>query len=498
MPSIVDQLVVELKLDPTQFSAGLKATLAQMAQAKATAQTQGKALEESGLKIGEAFNTVSRRALGLFAILSGGHSLETFARQIISNDAAIGRFSRTIGVSIPTVARWQNAARLVGGEAAGMAQSFQSLQDALAGLKVGIPTDALAVINAITVSARTASIDLSEGPEKVLLRLSDALKKLHDENPDVAGVLARRLPFYDPGLFELLIRGSATVKQITGDMEKLGGATDRSSAAFQKFGENSAKVLTGLESLGRSVLTPLVEIFNSLFSVAEKPQDIEGKQALTDFGRSIFNFGRRATGLTSPEHERASAYASGIAALKAKMLGSSTPGIDQFAAAIGQIESSGRYNEVGPQTRTGDRAYGKYQVMGSNIGQWTKEALGRSMTTDEFLASPSAQDAVFRKKFGDYVNKYGNKDDAASAWLTGRPLSQGGNSKDVLGTSGYEYVRRFNSALGSQGGSSEINVNGPITINTQARDAKGIATDLKSALEQRAARMRMATQANSN
>lgn len=497
MPSIVDQLVVELKLDPTQFSAGLKTTLTQMAQAKATAQTQGKALEESGLKIGEAFNTVSRRALGLFAILSGGHSLETFARQIISNDAAIGRFSRTIGVSIPTVARWQNAARLVGGDAAGMAQSFQALSDVLAGLKVGITTDALPAINAIMVSAGQTGVDLREGPEKVLLRLSDALKKLHDENPDVAGVLARRLPFYDPGLFELLIRGSDTVKQITGDMEKLGGATDRSSAAFQKLGENSATVLTGLESLARSALTPLVELANTMFSIVENPSDSASKNKLEGYRQSLlslFGFGAKAATPGAANND----YASGIAALKAKMLGSGTPGIDQFAAAIGQIESSGRYNEVGPQTRTGDRAYGKYQVMGSNIGQWTKEALGRSMTTDEFLASPSAQDAVFRKKFGDYVNKYGNKDDAASAWLTGRPLSQGGNSKDVLGTSGYEYVRRFNSALGSQGGSSEMNVTGPITIHTQARDAKGIATDLKSALEQRAARMRMATQANSN
>lgn len=38
-------------------------------------------------------------------------------------------------------------------------------------------------------------------------------------------------------------------------------------------------------------------------------------------------------------------------------------------------------------------------------------------------ASPESQDAIFRFKFGGYVKQYGNPQDAASAWLTGKPLS---------------------------------------------------------------------------
>lgn len=47
------------------------------------------------------------------------------------------------------------------------------------------------------------------------------------------------------------------------------------------------------------------------------------------------------------------------------------------------------------------------------------------------------------------------------------------------------------------GASTEINVNGAITINTQATDAQGIANDLRSALESVAAKRRLAIQANS-
>lgn len=119
-----------------------------------------------------------------------------------------------------------------------------------------------------------------------------------------------------------------------------------------------------------------------------------------------------------------------------------------YASAIKSIESSGNYGALGPLTR-GDRAYGAYQVMGANIPSWTQQALGQSMSPQQFLASPAAQDAVFNKIFGGYIAKYGNPQDAASAWLTGGPLSRGANARDILGTSGSAYVEKFNSALGS-------------------------------------------------
>lgn len=118
-----------------------------------------------------------------------------------------------------------------------------------------------------------------------------------------------------------------------------------------------------------------------------------------------------------------------------------------YGDAISNIESGGRYGILGPLTKGGDRAYGKYQVMGSNVGPWTKEILGTSLTPDQFLSSPQAQDAVFQGKFSQYLDKYGTPQDAASAWFTGRPLAQGAASKDILGTTGQAYVDKFMSRL---------------------------------------------------
>ncbi|WP_457797635.1 hypothetical protein [Methylocystis sp. S23] len=99
---------------------------------------------------------------------------------------------------------------------------------------------------------------------------------------------------------------------------------------------------------------------------------------------------------------------------------------NSYRDAIASIESkgSGDYSALGPVTG-GDRAYGRYQVMGKNVPQWTLQALGHSLTPDQFLADPAAQDKTFDTIFGGYVQKYGNPQDAASMWFTGKPLAQG-------------------------------------------------------------------------
>lgn len=123
--------------------------------------------------------------------------------------------------------------------------------------------------------------------------------------------------------------------------------------------------------------------------------------------------------------------------------------IHKYGEAIAAKESGGRYDAVGPTHPKLGRALGKYQVMEANVGPWTREALGREMSGDEFLASPQAQDAVFRHRFGGYAKEHG-PEGAASMWFTGRPHAP--NARDVLGTTGADYVDSFRRNLASQGG----------------------------------------------
>lgn len=87
-----------------------------------------------------------------------------------------------------------------------------------------------------------------------------------------------------------------------------------------------------------------------------------------------------------------------------------------FLWAIGQQESGGSYSTV----NSSSGALGKYQVMPANVAAWTKKALGHSISTSEFLASPSAQESVARTILGGYYQKYGAAG-AAAAWYSGQP-----------------------------------------------------------------------------
>jgi hypothetical protein len=124
--------------------------------------------------------------------------------------------------------------------------------------------------------------------------------------------------------------------------------------------------------------------------------------------------------------------------------------------AVAGIESGGNYEAVGRPTRDGDRAYGKYQVMGKNIPEWTRASLRKEMTPDEFLANPQAQEAVFKNKFGEYSQKYG-PEGAARAWFAGEHGMNNPNAADANGMTVARYGQQFSNAFNGQGDSSGQN-----------------------------------------
>lgn len=115
--------------------------------------------------------------------------------------------------------------------------------------------------------------------------------------------------------------------------------------------------------------------------------------------------------------------------------------IDALAEAIGYVESRGNYQAIGPVTQDGHRAYGKYQVLDSNIGAWTTRALGIALTPAEFLADHDAQDITARDTIGRVLAQYGNPADVASVWFSGLPLGSTGAQQDVTGTTVPQYVQ---------------------------------------------------------
>src|SRR5262245_45292013 len=78
----------------------------------------------------------------------------------------------------------------------------------------------------------------------------------------------------------------------------------------------------------------------------------------------------------------------------------------RYAAAIRKIESTNRYH-ITANAGGGRTALGAYQVLDTNLDAWSRAAIGRPVSRDEFLRTPHIQDKVFHHRFGHYVRKYG-------------------------------------------------------------------------------------------
>jgi len=142
-----------------------------------------------------------------------------------------------------------------------------------------------------------------------------------------------------------------------------------------------------------------------------------------------------------------------------------------YKKAVASIESGGRYDLLGPKTKSGDQAIGKYQVMGANVPSWTKAAVGREMTPEEFRNNPEAQEAVFEHRFGNYAQKYG-PENAAKAWFAGERGMKNPNARDQLGTSVASYAEQFKrnlagpQAIDRAAPQTEQDLNAPSPLDT--------------------------------
>lgn len=116
---------------------------------------------------------------------------------------------------------------------------------------------------------------------------------------------------------------------------------------------------------------------------------------------------------------------------------------EAFLWSLTQQESGGSYGAIGDWVN-GHRAYGRYQVMDFNIPSWTKQYYGTSLTPQQYLNNPAAQDAVVRGVLKGYYDKYG-PEGAAAMWYSG----QSDPSKTFGKPPVYKYVQEVMSRAAS-------------------------------------------------
>ena len=251
-PRVIDSLVVELGLDPSKFNAQQQAAVDKTKRTVEEIRKQSREAEDATAKVSDAIGALRTQALEMFAVFAGGKSILDFSAQLTHANAELGRTERSIGVSASVISAWQGAARIFGGDAKTMAQSFTMLSDAFAGWKIGIVSPIIADLRAIS-TAGGKIIDVNKGVEQSFIDLAENLKNIHDRDPAQAGLLGRHLGL-DPAMIDLLIRGPAGVKEVLDYVRKIGVATHEDVDAFGELEKRMNQMGLKAEDLGRKMI----------------------------------------------------------------------------------------------------------------------------------------------------------------------------------------------------------------------------------------------------
>lgn len=483
---VIDELLVVLGIDARQFNEAQRDAIQQFRKTRQASEEFSKGVTRDSVKLSEAFQVLRAGALGIVGAFVGGEAA-SFINQMAGMDAATGRFAKTIGTAVENLSTWQNMIRMRGGDAGGATSVLSALQQQIESVRQGSGMFEGGFATLLNRSGATLRDDADTTLRKIRGYISGEMGAGRMSAPEAATWL-RRVPGMNEDMLSLLSLSTLQFNALADAAKKAGTANEDSAKAGQLLvGAFNSLVLT-IENGVRKLIP--------LFDFLTKPLDKLGFGDLKSAGKSIMEVDR-ATGVQVGELP-------GTRAVREWLFGPDKKkteggGTDAYAAAIAMIESrgSGGYSAIGPVTKTGDRAYGKYQVMGSNIPDWTKDALGRTMTPAEFLASPEAQEAVFKKQFGKYVEKYGPSG-AAAAWFAGEKGMNDPNRRDAVGTTVGGYVSKFNRNLGGaaaaagragdgdrRGGDikSDVSINS-ININApNATDAEGISKEIGPAIK---------------
>jgi hypothetical protein len=262
MPTVLEELVVTLGLDSSQFRQQAQQVQAVQGHAGQTAQRVGRQYEENTTKIlGSTgrmlthseqvvkntltgLNRMRVEILGVLGAVATGIGATGAIGQIAKVEAQTVRAAKNIGVSAKELNTWQEAAKRFGGSAEGVTNTMQGLVTEFETLKITGQSEVISMFRALGIQVADA-----EGKMRPLrdiwMDLSGVLSRMPKPEANTWGALLH----LDPGFINLLHQGKDALRQTLDQVERLGTITDqqgKDAIAFEQQMANMSRLLLTL------------------------------------------------------------------------------------------------------------------------------------------------------------------------------------------------------------------------------------------------------------
>lgn len=532
MATVIDSLIVTLGLDNKDFQKGMKDTEKGLSDTRKNTDRVGKQIAASGKDAAEFFGQMQRSAIKFFAVLTAGKGLINFTRDVVSTGANLSRLSKNLNISADTMHRWGKASELNGGSMEGFLGTLQNLGSQVT--EIFMKGD-----SAITPYLRQLGVSVTDAVGKAK-PLTDILADIADSTEKAFPDRQQRYSYlkqmgFDEGTINLIAKGG---KELRSTLAAQQGFSQKDADAAYRAEQTWIKAQQRLEKLTRElvikVLPSLERLAESFVKMAEViiPPMSKAVEIFAELDEKTDGWSTSLIlALATLRLLGGSAVIGGIASLSATMAGLAA-GAASLAAPLGFLLYSGGLNKgedeelrklqgdkyMGPTVanKPGTSVAERHNNPGNLVFAGQRGAtkgetvaghtFAKFQSTEEGVAALYRQLQLYQKRgidtlteimgvyapegannTGAYINALSkttgldpdqqlNFGDPATAAAMIRGISQHEAGKSYLNDQ--QILSGINMAQSVGGGSSSVSI-GQITVQTQATDARGIASGLK-------------------
>lgn len=262
MPTVIDSLVVTLGLDASKFTSGQRGAREDLSKTRQNANAAAKEISASGAQAAQFFGKLRNEALSLAAVFVGGMGVKALVQNINTADAATGRLSRNIGVSVETLTTWGAVIERAGGSATEAATTFSNLTRAYQEYQATGQTAITPYLQRLGINNASELRDIPA----LLMKIGDTIER-ERMSPQQANFLMAGAGL-DEGMRNFLLMSRQRREATLAESAALGAARKKDTDAAEALEAAFLKTKQAILDVGRSILTelsgPLQEVLKAV------------------------------------------------------------------------------------------------------------------------------------------------------------------------------------------------------------------------------------------
>lgn len=233
MPTVIDALTVTIGLDSKKFLEEQKHATAALKKSKEDMKKFGDEFEENAKRSLNSFSKIRSEVVGLLGAAAGAYGVKQFVSNLVTSDAAVGRFARTTGMAVEEVAKFEKAIELAGGGEGAGRSALSGLNDQVQAFRAGLGGNILPIYNQMALEGGKV-IDINAKVIDQFIAIARNARAIEAKTPGRGGFFLRQLGINEDAI-NILIRGDAYMRDILEKSEKLGAAVKKDTDAAEEF-----------------------------------------------------------------------------------------------------------------------------------------------------------------------------------------------------------------------------------------------------------------------